>query len=134
VAQFWTATLESVRILSYIVMVIGILMLVRFGYDEFRGITSAPSMTVMRRYSYYPHDILNKKDKPEEFRNAMKYHWIMSSMIVIAGFILFAIDRKQEALDPMSADSDENIDDELRHDELDEQMRKEKEQHKHPEL
>ena len=73
----------------------------------------------IRRYSYHPHEVLTKKDKPEEFHNAMVYYWIMSSMIVIAGFVLFAIDRKQERLDPLSADLDKNIDNELRQDELD---------------
>jgi hypothetical protein len=44
------------------------------------------------------------------------------------------IDKGQDSVDPMSPDSDEKIDDELRKDELDEEMKKEKEQHEHPEL
>ncbi len=44
------------------------------------------------------------------------------------------IDRGQEKNDPMSADSDEKIDEELRKDELDGEKNEQKEQSKHPEL
>jgi len=117
------------RIFSYILVAVGILLLASAGYDEFRGSTRAPT----GRYSH-SHYIIIKNDKPEEFHNAMVYHWFYASMLLIAGFILYVIDKGQDRVDPMSSDADENIDDELRKDELDEEVKKEKEQHKHPEL
>ena len=52
-------------------------------------------------------------------------------MLLIAGFIAYMIDKGQDRVDPMSSDADENIDDELRKDEMDEEVKKEK--NKHPE-
>jgi hypothetical protein len=48
-------------------------------------------------------------------------------MLVIAGVIANVIDRSQEKCDPISPDSDENIDEELRQDESDRRTKKEKE-------
>jgi hypothetical protein len=125
------------RILSYILIAAGILLLASAGYDEFRGVTHAPSR-YGGRYSIvsrgWSHEILTKKGKPEDFHNAMVYHWFYASMLLCTGFILFMIDKGQDSVDPMSPDSDEKIDDELRKDDLDEEMKKEKEQHEHPEL
>jgi hypothetical protein len=117
------------RIVSYALVVVGILLLASAGYDEFRGSTRAPT----GRYSH-AHYTITKKDRPEEFHNAMAYHWIYGSMILIAGFIAYAIDKGQDRADPMSADSDDRIDDELRRDELDEEKRTEKEQRQRPKL
>jgi hypothetical protein len=71
------------RILAYILMAIGVLVLASDGYDEFQGSTSVPS-TYGSRYvivsSGASDGIIIKKDNPEAFRNAMIYHWIRSSM------------------------------------------------------
>ena len=107
------------RVFSYILIAVGVLLLISDGLDESRGITHSPSG---RRY--YSHHIIIKQSAPEEFRNAMTYHWVWSSMLVIAGVIANMIDRSQEKADPMAPDSDENIDEELRQDELDEQAKK----------
>jgi hypothetical protein len=47
-------------------------------------------------------------------------------MLLIAGFIAYMIDKGQDRVDPMSSDADENIDEELRKDEIDEEIEKEK--------
>jgi hypothetical protein len=104
------------RIFSFVLMGLGILLLVNIGYDEYRGITHEPSS----RYTGYFHDTITRQAKPEEFHNAMLVYLSQSFLFLLAGFVLFMIDRGQEKVDPMSTDSDENIDEELREDELDE--------------
>jgi len=125
------------RILSYALIAIGILLLASASYDEFLGVTSAPSRFGSRHSmvtSGLSHDILTKKDRPEDFHNAMVYHWFYASMLLFGGFILFMIDKGQDSVDPMSSGSDERIGDELREDELDEKMKKENGKQKRPEL
>jgi hypothetical protein len=114
------------RIVSYILIAAGLLLFANAGYDEYRGSTRAPT----GKYSH-SHYTIKKEYKPEEFHNAMTYHWSYASMIVIAGLIAYMIDKGQEKSDPMSPDTDENIDDELRKDEMDEELKK-GEQHKRP--
>jgi hypothetical protein len=113
------------RIFSYILLGFGILLLATSGYDEYRGITHAPSGGVSR-YSFLSssHEILTKTGNPEYFHNAMVVHWSRSLLLLLAGFILFMIDSGQDKVDPMSPDSDEKIDEELRKDELDEDKNK----------
>jgi hypothetical protein len=118
------------RIFSFILIGLGILLLASIGYDEYRGITHAPSS----RYTGYSHYTITKQAKPDEFHNAMLVHLSRSFLLLLAGFVLFMIDRGQEKVDPMSADSDENIDEELRKDELDGEKNEQKEQSKHPKL
>ena len=109
------------RIVSYILIAAGILLLASAGYDELRGSTHAPSGRY-HRTSY----TITKNGNPEEFHDAMTYHWFYASMLLIAGLIAFMIDKGQDKVDPMSPDADENIDEELRRDEMDEALKKEK--------
>ena len=111
------------RIFSYILIALGVLVLVSAGYDEFRGSTREPSS----RYTSYSRSTINRQASPENFHNAMVVHWSRSILLILAGVILFMIDRGQDKVDPMSADSDENIDEELRKDELDGEEKKQKE-------
>ena len=117
------------RTVSYILVAIGVLLLASAGYDEFRGSTRSPSGG---KYTGYSHYTITKQAKPEEFHNAMTYHWFYASMLLVGGFIAYLIDKGQDKVDPMSPDADENIDDELRTDEMDEKIKKEEEQDKHP--
>ena len=70
------------RIISFILVVGGILLLASAGYDEFRGSTRAPT----GRYSH-SHYTITKAVNPEEFHNAMTYHWFYASMLLMAGII-----------------------------------------------
>jgi len=117
------------RIASYFLMAFGILLLASIGYDEYRGVTRAPSS----RYTDYSHYSISKQAKPEEFHDAVVVHLTRSFLFVLAGVILFMIDRGQEKVDPMAPDADGNIDAELRKDELDGKAMK-KEASKPPEL
>jgi hypothetical protein len=111
------------RIFSYILVVVGILLLGRAGYDEFRGSTRTPTS----RYSPVS-ETVTKDSKPEVFRNAMTYHWFYAFMLLGAGGIAYWIDKGQDKVDPMSPDADENVDEELRKDEMDEETKKEEQQ------
>lgn len=117
------------RIASYFFLAFGILLLASVGYDEYRGITRAPSS----RYTGYSHYSISKQAKPEEFHNAITVHLTRSFLMLLLGFLAFMIDRGQEKVDPMSPDGDKNIDEELRKDELDERTMK-KDASKPPEL
>lgn len=111
------------RIVSYIFVLVGILLLASAGYDEFRGSTRTPTS------EYDPiSDTVTKNSKPEVFHNAMTYHWFYAFMLLGAGGIAYWIDKGQDKVDPMSPDKDENIDDKLRKDEMDEKMKKKEEQ------
>ena len=109
------------RIASYILMAVGILLMASAGYDQYRGITSAPSS----RYTGYSHYTISKQAKPEEFHNAIIVNLTRPFLILLVGVIAFFIDRGQEKVDPMGPDADENIDEELRKDELDREAVKE---------
>ena len=115
------------RTVSYILVAIGVLLLASAGYDEFRGSTRSPSGG---KYTGYSHYTITKQAKPEEFHNAMTYHWFYASMLLVGGFIAYLIDKGQDKVDPMSPDADENVDEELRKDELDEEMKNKEEPQK----
>jgi len=109
-------------------MAFGFLLLACVGYDEYRGITHSPSS----RYAHYSHYPISKQAKPEEFHNAIIVHLTRSFLLLLAGVLMFMIYRGQEKVDPMAPDADENIDEELRQDELDGRAKK-KEASKPPE-
>jgi hypothetical protein len=111
------------RVISYILIAVGLLLFASAGYDEYRGSTRSPSGG---RYTGYSHHTITKEAKPEEFHNAMTYHWFYASVLAIAGVIAYMIDKGQEKSDPLSPDSDEQIDDELRKDELVEKKQSQK--------
>jgi hypothetical protein len=120
------------RILSYILMAVGILLLASAGYDECRGITHEPSK-YGGRYSIvasgWSHEIIRKKTNPDNFHNAMVCHWVQASILLFAGFILFQIVKGQERVDPLSPDYAGN----KALDEWSDAMKKEEERRKHPE-
>jgi len=103
------------RIIAYILIAIGILSLAGTGFDEIRGRTRSPSS----RYTGYSSHTITRQADPDQFRNAMNYHWFFAGMLTIAGVIALAIDRGEDKCDPMSEDSDKNTDEELRQDEVD---------------
>ena|ERR1035441_2809524 len=112
------------RIFSYILMVIGILLLASAGYDEFRGSTRVSNGR------HTPHYTVTRQANPEKFHDGMVYHTSFATLLLIAGFIAYMMDKGQDKVDPMSSDSDENIDDELGKDEMDEEIKNEEKQDK----
>ena len=112
------------RIVSYFFMVVGMLLLASAGYDEYRGTTHAPS----GRYSGYTHYSISKQGRPEEFHNAMIVHLSRSLLLLLAGIVLFMIDRGQERADPLSPDFAGN----KALDEWGDAMKKEEERRRHP--
>ena len=109
------------RISSFIVLALGIVMLASDGYDELRGITSAP------HYRGSGGELVFKQDHPEEFRNAMTTHWSMAMIISIVGLIWMATSLRSERSDPMAPDNDEKIGEDLKQDEANEKAMKENE-------
>jgi hypothetical protein len=91
------------------------------GYDEYRGVTQ---IQVGRSLP----EIITKTSSPEDFHNAMAYHWFYALMVLIAGIIAYTIDRGQEKADPFSPDFAGN----KALDEWSDAMKKEEEQRKHP--
>jgi hypothetical protein len=127
VPELWSlGDFITMRISSYLLLLVSVLMFASAGYDEYRGITHIKASRSLP-------EIITKTSNPEQFHNAMTYHWAYASVVLIAGIIVCMIDRGLEKADPMAPDADGNIDVELRKDELDGKAMK-KESSKPPEL
>jgi hypothetical protein len=99
-------------IFSCLLLLVSVLMFASAGNDEYKGITSIRSGRSLP-------EIITKTSNSEQFHNAMTYHWAYACVVLIAGIIVYMIDRGLERADPMTPDVDGNIDVELRRDELD---------------
>jgi hypothetical protein len=110
------------RIFSYLLLLVSVLMFASAGYDEYRGITR---IQVGRGL---PETIL-KKSNLEQFHNAMTYHWAYAIVVLIAGILVYTINRGMERADPLSPDFAGN----KALDDWSDAMKKEEEQRKHPE-
>jgi hypothetical protein len=104
-------------------MAVSLLLFVNAGCDEYRGSTRAPSGRYNRS-----HYTITKQAKPEEFHNAMTYHWAYAIMILIASLIAYMIESGEEKSDILSPDFAGNKD----LDDWSDAMKKEEEQHKNP--
>jgi hypothetical protein len=84
---------------SYILLLLGILLLASAGYDEFRGSTTKPWTIIGRRHRHdaylYRLRVL-KENNPELFRKFMATHWIYASFIAVGGVILFLWSKNRE--------------------------------------
>jgi hypothetical protein len=88
------------RVLPYILIVLGIYLLVRAGYQEFRGSTTRPMMYLpFSKRSLLEHRHNNaylfsirvfKINNPKLFREFMETHWIYAILVEIAGVALCA--------------------------------------------
>lgn len=99
------------RIFSCLLLLVSVLMFANAGYDEHCGITRI-------RVSRGLPETVSKTKNPEQFRNAMTYHWSYAIVVLIGGIIAYMIDKGQEKADPMAPDCNPKIDEELRQDEL----------------
>jgi hypothetical protein len=116
------------RILSYIIIVAGLCLLASAGYDEYRGVTREPSSGGYATIS--SNGYATRDADPDRFHNYMLYHWFYASLIEGLGFFLFLLVRRQDRLDPLSP----NFAGTGAFDELDDEMKKEEEQHETPKL
>jgi hypothetical protein len=83
------------RIFSYLLVLICILMFANAGYDEYRGVTTIQAPRNLP-------DFVTKASQPEDFRGAMACHWYYAFAVLIAGIIVYMIDRGLEKADPTS--------------------------------
>jgi hypothetical protein len=87
------------RVLSYILIAIGICLLARASYDECRGVTHCPvtffRTTSMFTYSgpfnrWYLYSIpVHRDQNPSRFRQFMVIHWIYAVLIEGIGWVLY---------------------------------------------
>ena len=110
------------RVFSSLIFLVGVLMFASAGYDEYRG-----STRISAGRNSIP-EVVAKTSKPEEFRNAMTYHWFYASMVLIAAIIAYMVEDGLEKSDPLSPDYAGN----KALDDWNDAMKKEEEQRKHP--
>jgi hypothetical protein len=84
------------RIAAYIFLTCAILLLARAGYDEIRGSTSVSSHRVVSHFT--------REANPEKFHDAMALHWSFGALLLVAGFVIYSLDKRQEDSDPLSPD------------------------------
>ena len=94
---FWRMWL-SMRVLSYLLIVLGIYLLASAGYQEFRGDTIRPLeylpftkhaiLEHRHNTAYLFHIHVLKKNNPELFREFMEAHWLWAVLIEAAGIVL----------------------------------------------
>ncbi|HVU26539.1 MAG TPA: hypothetical protein VHG71_02245 [Verrucomicrobiae bacterium] len=109
------------RIFSYLLFLVSVLMFASAGYDEHRGVTHI-------RVGRSLPEVITKTSNPEDFHNAMVYHWFYAFMVLVAGIVAYMIDRGLEKTDPFSPDFAGN----KALDDWGDTMKKEEEQRKHP--
>ena len=87
------------RVVAYILIVIGLIFLVDAAYDEYRGVAAAHSPG--RGGRLY---VINRADDPNQFRNLMAYQWLRGPLALFGGFIILGFCRRADRLDPFSPD------------------------------
>ena len=72
-------------------------MFANASYDEYRGVTHIQASRSLP-------ETITKSSQPDSFRGAMAYHWYYAFAVLIAGIVVYLIDRGQEKADPLSPD------------------------------
>lgn len=88
------------NILAYFLIVIGALQFAAIGYDEYCGVTSAPSdgsPTVLP-------GVIQKQSEPENFHNAIVCHSYYAFAPLFLGFLMLVVDKCMDKSDPESPD------------------------------
>ena len=93
------------RLISYILVLVGFCILCAAGYNQYRGIASDPSRWGGSGAALGERKIL-KQENPKEFQNAMVIHWALAFVILSAGVFLNRSIRREERLYPFSPDFD----------------------------
>ena len=87
------------RIVAYILILVGLMCLVDAARDEHRGIASARSPSRSARLH-----IVSRAEDPEQFRGLMAYQWVRGPLALLGGLIILGICRRADRLDPFSPD------------------------------
>jgi hypothetical protein len=93
------------RLLSYILILVGLYQLCAAGYDQHRGVTHDPSRWGARRIALGDREILRQQD-PKDFQATMAIRWALAVGISSGGVLLYRSIRRSERLDPLSPEFD----------------------------
>jgi hypothetical protein len=86
------------RVLSYILIALGIYLLASGGYEEFRGSTTKPATLMGKRHDtayLYSLSVL-RTNNPELSHEFMVTHWIYASLVGFTGCILYLRRKNQD--------------------------------------
>jgi hypothetical protein len=89
---------RNMRIVGYVLILVGFICLVGAAYDQYRGTTSVRSRGSGKV------SIVTSAEKPEEFHRVMAYQWTRGTLAILAGVIISAICRHEDRYDPFSTD------------------------------
>ena len=93
------------RLLSYILVILGVWLLTKAAYQQYRGITTAPAMLAREQLAgIVKTGEIMRRTEPDDFRVAMTLHWLFAIVSAFAGIGLYLNIRRQERLDPFSPD------------------------------
>ncbi len=53
-----------------------------------------------------PHYTVTKTDNPKKFHDAMTFNWDFGALLLVAGFVIYSLDKRLEESDPLSPDYD----------------------------
>ncbi len=87
------------RSLSYLLIVLGFILVGTSAYDEHRGIAS-----VMPPGRYARRITVKRSEHPDDFHNIMIYQWSRALVALCGGFIILGICRRADRRDPFSPD------------------------------
>lgn len=85
--------------LTYLFFLVAAVLLIDAGYEQYTGRSVVLSRTGTRNFTY-------KETQPGEFANLMAFQWLRAVGLVIAGFTMLSIVRRQERLGFVPHDSD----------------------------
>ncbi len=85
------------RVIAYILILLGLILIGDAAYDEHRGIASATSPTRSAQYN-----IVARSKDPEQFRNLMTYQWVRGALLLLGGLIVIGICQRADRIDPFS--------------------------------
>ncbi len=93
------------RLLSYILVILGICLLSKAAYDQYRGITTAPAVLAREQVAgIVKTGEITRQTDPDDFRVAMACRWFLGLVSAFAGISLYLSVRRQDRLDPFSPD------------------------------
>jgi hypothetical protein len=103
---------DTLRVLAYVLLVVGVGLLAVAGYQQYRGVTRQPTLIGSGMHTSFvvSGDTIHRASHPEAFRGAMEVHWYYALATFLGGVILLSIIRGQDRADPFAPDSDSEED------------------------